>query len=244
MAEDGGGRMGVLGRVLVICALIVGVSVPLGWLLRDAAPVADPADDPRELVVVIHGLGRSRVSMGLLAWRLEKAGYRVVNWGYSSTTHTLPELGAALSARVARETHSAPRVHFVGHSLGNIVVRWAVAHHRPARMGRVVMLAPPNQGAVAADRFTPYLGWFLRPLSELGTADSSTVRRLGSPPPDVEVAVIAGEHDGKVSLDEARLPGARAFAVVPAAHTFLMNRSDVADLVTGFLRDGTFPKTD
>ena len=236
-----GGRMGVFGRVMVMVALILGVSLPLGWLLRDSVPVRDPAKDPRELVVVIHGLGRSRVSMGLLAWRLERSGYRVLNWGYSSTRHTLPELGDMLAERVARETHSAPRVHFVGHSLGNIVVRWTVAHHRPERLGRVVMLAPPNQGAVAADRFTPYLGWFLRPLSELGTADSSTVRRLGSPPPDVEVAVIAGEHDGKVSVDEARLPGARAFAVVPAAHTFLMNRRDVARMTVGFLRTGAFP---
>jgi pimeloyl-ACP methyl ester carboxylesterase len=139
---------------------------------------------------------------------------------------------------VARDADGA-RVHFVGHSLGNILVRWVLTHQPPERTGRVVMLAPPNQGSAAADRFTPWVGWFLRPISELRTREGSTVRTL-APLRGVEVGIIAGEFDGKVSTAEAQLPGARDFRVVPAAHTFIMDRRDARALTTRFLRTGRF----
>ena len=88
---------------------------------------------------------------------LERQGYRVVNWGYSSYTDSVPALGEALARDVERDLGGAPRVHFVGHSLGNVIVRWMLANDAPGRVGRVVMLAPPNQGSAAADRWSPYL---------------------------------------------------------------------------------------
>lgn len=209
------------------------------WMViaQDGAP--DGPGDRRELVVLVHGMGRSRASMWTLGRSLEAEGYRVLNWGYSSYSDSVPALGAALAADVAREIGEAPRVHFVGHSLGNVIVRWALAHERPERAGRVVMLAPPNQGSAAADRYAPYVAWLMPPIRELRTARNSTVRTLPAPR-DVEVGVIAGEYDGKVTVEETRLPGARAHAVIPAAHSFLMNRDDVQRMTTRFLREGRF----
>jgi hypothetical protein len=77
------------------------------------------------------------------------------------------------------------------------------------------------------------------PIEELRTAPGSTVRTLPAPR-GVDVGVIAGAHDGKVSVDETHLPGEREHAVVPAAHTFIMNRRDVRDLTLRFLRTGRF----
>jgi pimeloyl-ACP methyl ester carboxylesterase len=201
-------------------------------------PVGSAAGDAREVVFTIHGLGRTRVSMALLARSLERDGFRVVNWGYSSTSATVPEIAQALAEEVERQAASAARIHFVGHSLGNIIVRWMLAHAPPPRPGRVVMLAPPNQGSRAADRFAPWLGWLLRPLPELRTVNGSTVRALAEPW-GVEVGVVAGIYDRKVSLQEARLAGAE-HVEVPAMHSFLMNRRDVRALVTRFLRTGSF----
>ncbi|HEX7241728.1 MAG TPA: alpha/beta fold hydrolase [Longimicrobiaceae bacterium] len=196
--------------------------------------------EKRELVVLLHGLGRTRLSMAPLAWALERQGYDVLNWGYSSTSASIPELGTALSDRLASLEGPPPeRVHFVGHSLGNVIVRWVLANRPPENVGRVVMLAPPNQGSRAADRYAPWLGWLLRPLPELRTRDGSTVRTLALPE-GVEVAVIAGRYDGKVSVEESHLDGEKAHLVVPAAHTFLMNRADVRSLTLRFLGTGSF----
>jgi pimeloyl-ACP methyl ester carboxylesterase len=207
---------------------------------RAAKPDA-PEESPRELVVLVHGMGRSPLSMVRLERDLEKAGYRTMNWGYSSYCCTIGELGARLRRDVDRERGDAKRVHFVGHSLGNILIRWVLTREeRPADVGRVVMLAPPNQGSGSADRYARWLGAVLKPLPELTTDSLSTVMQLPVPE-NVAIGIIAAERDGKVTLAQTRLPGAARHVSVPGMHTFVMNRADVRKLVRAFLRDGEFP---
>jgi alpha-beta hydrolase superfamily lysophospholipase len=195
--------------------------------------------DRRELVLLVHGMGRTPISMFLLGRRLERAGYRVASFGYLSTTGTVADLGAALARRVHALAGEAPHVHFVGHSLGNIIVRWMLANERPVRPGRVVMLAPPNQGAAVADRWARWVGWAMPHIHELRTHPHTTARTLPLPD-DVDVGIIAGQHDGKVRVHETHLDGARDHAVVPSYHTFIMNRADVHQLICAFLRHGRF----
>ena len=209
--------------------------------VRPPGPAPAEAPAPGELVVLVHGMGRTPLSMLPLERRLERAGYVVLNWGYSSTCCGVSELGARL--RQAVEAHPARangRVHFVSHSLGGILVRRVLAEDDlPFVTGRVVMLAPPNQGSRAADRQAPALGWLLRPLPELRTAGMRSAPSLAVPA-EVEVGVIAGRYDAKVSVAESRLEGMDGHVVVPATHAFLMLRADVQRRVLEFLRDGAF----
>jgi pimeloyl-ACP methyl ester carboxylesterase len=230
--------LGRIGRgVLMLALLSVIVSAAAAEVGGYRAP--PPPDDARELVFLVHGMGRTPVSMYLLERRLEAAGYRVVNFGYSVAADSIGELGGELAHAVAEQAGSAPRIHFVGHSLGNILVRWMLVHAPPPAAGRVVMLAPPNQGAAAADRYGEWIGWLLRPVRELGTGEASVPRKLPTPG-DVEIGVVAGARDGTVRVAETRLDGAREHVVVPAEHTFIMNRGDVHQLVLRFLREGSF----
>lgn len=197
------------------------------------------AGDTRELVILVHGMGRSPASMWLLGRRLERSGYRVVRFGYPSTRGTVAEAGAALSRRAAEHAGDAPRVHFVGHSLGTVIIRCMLAHAPPPRAGRVVMLAPPNQGSAAADRWARWIGWAMPYIRELRTVPGSTARTLALPG-GAEVGIIAGGLDGKVRVAETQLAGARDHVVVRAFHSFIMNRRDVHRLVDRFLRNGRF----
>jgi hypothetical protein len=104
----------------------------------------------------------------------------------------------------------------------------------------VVMLAPPNQGAAAADRWARWVGWAMPTIHDLRTLPESTVRNLPGLPAEVDVGIIAGMRDAKVRVHETQLDGARDHAVVPAYHTFIMNRADVHQLICTFLRDGRF----
>lgn len=227
-------------RVLAALACVALMATGAGAAVVATDQTGEPAgpEDRRELVVVVHGMGRSRASMWLLGRALEGQGYRVLNWGYPPRD-SVPKLGAELAAEVDQKMGSAPRVHFVGHSLGNIIIRAALAGERPERAGRVVMLAPPNQGAAAADRYARLTAWALPPIAELRTDRTSTVRRL-PPLRGVEVGVVAGEFDGKVSIAETYLPGARGTVVVPAAHSFIMNRPDVHQHILRFIETGRF----
>lgn len=189
-------------------------------------------------------MGRTSLSMLPLRLALERSGYRVLNFHYSSYGPSIARIGTALARSIDAELseHPAPRVHFVGHSLGNIVLRWVLTHRPPpAELGRFVMLAPPNRGARVADQLTPYVGWLLAPISELRTG-ASTVAEL-PPPTGIEFAIIAGQWDETVSIAETCLPGAKAYAVVPSGHTFILMRRDVFRMVRHFLSEGVLPES-
>ncbi|MBA3848507.1 MAG: hypothetical protein C0502_00745 [Opitutus sp.] len=226
-----------------------------------AAGVKGAADsDPREGVVLLHGVALSGWVMRPLARALGRAGYRVVNLGYPSRTMPAAQIADRWlpDALRAHAVARAPRLHFVVHSLGSLVMRLHLRRRRPANLGRVVMLGPPNHGSAAADHASRngFLRWLMGVnLGPLGTGAGSLAAQLG--PADFEVGIIAGtgrlnplfngvlaghRHDGVVTLESARLEGMGDFLVVPHSHTAMLWRSGVIAQVLAFLRDGRFAR--
>lgn len=211
-------------------------------------------ESARESVVLMHGLGRTRASMALLAERLEWAGYDVTNVDYDSRGGTLAEHADALAAEVSACCAAAPRVHFVGHSLGGLVIRRYLADAAPDSLGRVVLLAPPNQGSEVADWFGEMsLGHLLGPAGMgLGTGENGIPASL--PPPEYDIGIIAGNRslnpigsalipgpdDGMVGVARTKIEDV-PLIVVPRSHTFLMNDPFTTEAVIGFLGTGAFP---
>lgn len=231
--------------------------VPIGLgLLWVASGCFPPPPEGADTVVVVHGLGRTPASMAVLESRLESTGFRVVSFGYPSTSESMEALVELLRAEVTRCCESeSETVHFVTHSMGGVLVRSYLSQQPQAHRGRVVMLSPPSQGSELIDAFadSPMLRLVLGPAgSQLGTDSASLPGQLG--PPRFSLGIIAGNRslnpltswlipgpdDGKVGVDRARVEGASDFKVVPAAHTFIMNRVDVAEEVVHFLRLGRF----
>ena len=215
-----------------------------------------PPPDDAETVVVVHGLGRTAASMSVLELRLETAGYRVVSFGYPSTSEPLELLVERLAEEVSGCCGAASRdVHFVTHSMGGVLV-WSYLAERPEpHRGRVVMLSPPSQGSELIDALgeSPLVRLVLGPAGmELGTDSADVAGRLA--PAAFTLGIIAGDRslnplaswlipgpdDGKVSVERARADGAADFLVLPATHTFIMNREDVAEETISFLRTGRF----
>ena len=104
------------------------------------------------------------------------------------------------------------------------------------------MLAPPNQGALMANRFAPVAGWLLEPIDELRNDSSATVRNIPTPS-GVEIGVIAGRDDSTVRLEETHVAGETAHIVVKGNHTFIMREEEVHRLTIEFLRSGRFTPT-
>ena len=104
-------------------------------------------------VIVLHGLGEGRRSMRPLVDFLRKnIDATVLSFGYASTSTGIDDHGRAL-ADVIQGLPAADSISFVGHSMGNLVVRrWMglAAEDDLARVRRMVMLGPPNQGSELA----------------------------------------------------------------------------------------------
>lgn len=231
------------------------------WVLACALLAAIPAGaaepPPAECVFVLHGLARGARSMARLSTQLSDARFVVHNLDYPSTEEPFPRLVALLRTRVDHEGAACPAIHFVTYSLGGLVVRAFLEQSPPSRLGRVVMIAPPNHGSQIVD----HLGdtWIFRTLlgpvaSELGTTPESVPNRLG--PPRYPLGIIAGDrainplgavllpdpHDGAVSADSTRLDGMSDFLVVHRSHTFIMQAPEVATQTIAFLRYGRFER--
>lgn len=240
---------GVVGSPAMDAAEPAGVGASKGSVAVEAT------DSTSGTVVLLHGLGRTERSMRALERSLEAAGYRVVNLGYPSRDHTVQELVDTLAADLEAccAAHEG-RLDFVTHSLGGILVRAYQGVHGSARIGRVVMLSPPNQGSELVDRIPDgLLRLVLGPaVLQLGTDSASAIHEL--PPVDFELGVLTGnatlnplfswwlpgEDDGKVTVESAWTEGADDLRVVPYSHTWIMQREQVIEQVLIFLATGRF----
>ena len=220
-----------------------------------------PSDDNirGECVVLLHGLSRTYRSMNGMQETLTDTGYHTVSLNYPSTKKTIESIaGEDFPPAVDKCREFNPAViHFVTHSLGGIVVRKAFNESRPANLGRVVMLSPPNRGSDVADKLKGW--WFYIWLNgpagmQLSTAVDSVPNQLGSV--DYPVGVITGDRhaffdawfsflipgrdDGKVSVERTKVDGMSDFLVVHKSHPFIMNSDYVMAETIHFLTYGIF----
>jgi pimeloyl-ACP methyl ester carboxylesterase len=219
---------------------------------------AAPPDTPqasKETVILMHGILGHPVMMKRIEWTLERAGYTVININYASRKKMVEEAAADL-AQVVRQMDPSSKIHFVGFSLGSIVIRYYLSHSPPGNAGRFVMIAPPNHGSELADTLYRY-GWFRflygdKAITQLRGSNHAFYEGVGIP--SVPFGIIAGglcngrglsrdlpgDDDGSVSLHSARLEGAADFFVIRGQHTGLLLKQETADQVVAFLSSGQF----
>jgi pimeloyl-ACP methyl ester carboxylesterase len=201
-----------------------------------------------EEVILAHGLWVPGVVMQPLAARLARAGFRCHTFSYMGALRPL-EVHAERLARLAREVGPA---HFVGHSLGGLVILEALNLKPQVAAGRVVLLGTPARGCYAGRRIARYPAgrWFLgqsetlwregrlahwtRPEA-LGVIAGSLPLGLGR-----LFGALPGVNDGVVSLAETEVEGMADRAEMPIGHSAMLISARVAAQIAAFLSDGKF----
>ncbi len=183
-----------------------------------------------------------------LAARLHTAGFRCHLFGYPGRDRPL-EAHAERLARFARDIGPA---HFVGHSLGGLVVLQALEQDRSLAAGNVLLVGAPASGNFAGRRLAQHGWgrWFLgaseplwregrgarwtrpEPLGVLaGTLPFGLGRLFGALP---------GANDGVVRVEETAVEGMREQAVLPVGHSAMLVSARVAAQAVSFLNDARF----
>lgn len=199
-------------------------------------------------VILVHGLWVPAVVMTPLAARLQAAGLRCHLFSYPGRGRPL-QAHAERLARTARELGPA---HFVGHSLGGLVVLETLLRHSETSAANVVLLGTPARGNFAGRRLAQHGWgrWFLgasKPLWREGRAAHWTrPEPLGVVAGTVALGLgrlfgaLPGPNDGVVRVEETDVEGMRERIVLPVGHSMMLLSARVAAQVVAFLRDAHF----
>ena len=203
-----------------------------------------------ETIVLVHGLWMNGIDMTLLESRLEKSGIQALRFSYPSMGSTPRENAARLDSFAS--AIDTPAIHYVGHSLGGIVIRHLFFDYPNRKPGRVVTLGTPHRPSYAAHSLSSYT------LGKLMLGQSTVDGLLGNIPPwsgTHDLGSIAGTlevglgrifnglpspNDGTVTVEETRLQNMKEHVTVKASHFGLLLSPVTARLCHNFIHKGSF----
>lgn len=214
------------------------------------------------LVILLHGILRSKTDMLPLALYLKKRGYDVLNILYPSRKKSLEELAEFIHEKItACPDYGADKpLHFVTHSMGGLIARYYIETYKPKNLGKVVMLSPPNTGSEFADVLLNHKLWakpyraFFGPAGAQLTTDytlkgTNITYPLGIIAGTRSINPLAlwalpkskvGAHDGIVPVERTKIDGMTAHITLPVNHTFMMFNRDVMEQTEQFLEKEKF----
>jgi hypothetical protein len=193
--------------------------------------------DVTRSALLVHGLGRTPVSMFPLAGPIRRAGVRPHFFGYSASVESMPRIVARLKRTL---TNRRPEF-LIGHSLGAILLRLALTELPPTAVKHFLMLGPPNQSPRLARYFVKWGLPFRLFAGSSGRFLSDPDEFLRLHPPPCPTTVFAGTagptgrfspfgsepNDGIVSVSETRLDDSHEPIQIPALHTWIMSHPTV-----------------
>ena len=202
-------------------------------------------------VLLVHGLGRTSLSLRRLGRTLSKDGHRPAYFAYRPWAESYTGMRDRLAARILTLRGDGLPYALIGHSLGGLLLRDALARTAGPMPELLVLLAAPaaaSRAARLAWRIPPFR-WFAR---DAGRQLAEWREPAAIPEPSCRCIVIAGTrgptsgwwpvggeaNDGILAVSEAAIGGSTRLATVPATHTFIMNHRDTRAIIRDALATG------
>lgn len=204
----------------------------------------------RDTVVLVHGLWMHGWVMRLMGMRLRRCGFHPAFFSYPSMRSSLSQNALLLSNFVAGI--AAPRIHFIGHSLGGLLVLQMLAEYPEKRTGRVILAGSPYNASYVGTRLS-------RGRPGRYILGRSMLQWLGQKAPkgdaQYELGVIAGcksmgggrlifrlphPNDGVVTVEETQMPEITDRIVLDVSHSGMLLSAGLVRQACSFLRRGHF----
>lgn len=218
-------------------------------------PIQEGGEDA---VIVIHGFARRARSMNKIAKKIHQSGYEVRNVDYDSIHQSIDEIKEEVFTKFDQyiADSQSREIHFIGHSLGGLLVRAYLDQTTVKNLGSVVLMGAPNKGSQLVNQYEDkwYFSWLGPAVFELKVGGSQFLKELKAPYYKVGViagskpyskfsaGMLEGDHDGLVTVESTKLKGMHDFIVIDVNHSRMKRDPRVIEQVIYFLKHGQFKK--
>ena len=225
-------------------------------VIKDGPNVILPGEG--DYLVILHGWTIGIDNMGDARDFFSEAGFHVIGLHYPTRKERPDELiDDYIKPSIAKYcTDPEKKIHFLTHSLGGVLLRQYLQTDRPDNLGRVVMLAPPNNGIELVDQFSDvraFVRFFGPTALQLRTDESSWPKRLGKADYPLGIImgttrheipitskILPGGDDGIVSVDSGKVEGMSQLIALTGFHTVLPVMDSALEQANHFIESGKF----
>lgn len=211
----------------------------------------------QECVVLLHGYLRNSKCMNPIEIELIAKGYNVQNISYPSTDYSIEILSKEhIAPKIDHK--SCDKIHFVGHSMGGIIIRHYLASNKIDNLGHVVLITTPNGGSTLVSDIDSnkafawaMLGEAVRQLAP----ESELLKNLPAPQynvgiitasksinPFTSIFMLEGPNDGTLTVESMKIPNAKDIIDFERNHTTVLLHPEISDQIDHFLKNGRFIK--
>lgn len=206
-------------------------------------------------VIIIHGLYGKKINYSRLIKAMKK-DFAVHFFAYSMNA-TIPEI----SEQLELFTNQIKKFHVITYSFGSIILRNFAARFGSEKIDRVVMAVPPNQGSELLRKIM-VLKTGQRMFGRLIKDFLAHELEYLPTEPELHAGVIAGtqpktsmssainkfvsrvfdtrDSDGKVKIEETKLPYMKDFITIDDYHDGLGKNNQFIKSAIQFLKTGSF----
>ncbi|MDR1731729.1 MAG: alpha/beta fold hydrolase [Synergistaceae bacterium] len=205
------------------------------------------------VVVLVHGFFRRGGDMRYLAEALKRQGFCTFSPTLPTVFQNVRTCSEELERQLEGRFDEKRVIHFVGHSMGGLIIRDYLSRRLVEGLGRVVLIGTPNRGTRHSNRllWLSFLGRVLRALPDLAEPGPDIPPPLNHPTPEIGIVIgthpdpvrkrlLPEENDGLVPSRSVRGVTARDELTVSCCHERLHWRADVATAIAAFLETGKF----
>ncbi|OBU29664.1 alpha/beta fold hydrolase [Photobacterium kishitanii] len=213
-----------------------------------------------ENIIVIHGFGQNAKGMEFITNGLKNTGYNTCVLEYKTVGRSVD----TIKKQVVKQINdcfltfdNSYNTHFIGHSLGGLMIRSYLADHpsmlNKRKIDKVIMMGTPNNGSPISDSYREksIFGLLGEMSLALGTDEGDLAKSL--PEPFYKTGIIAGNkpwritrkafnepNDGLVPVSSTKLPNMGDFIELNVDHASMRTNQLVIGHILEYLDKGKF----
>jgi len=203
----------------------------------------------KEIIVLVPGIGFGGIEMMFLSHQLQHFGFKTKLFCHNPWRNTIEEKAESLNNFIS--LFNANKIHYVGHSMGGLIIMQMFIIHPHQHPGNIVTLGTPHNGckslksALTLPGFKYLLGKCLISSGEMGILPLPKNNHVGAIAGKLNILLgyllrLQTPNDTLISVAETQHPDLKDSFTIYASHASMLFSKKVAKNIAFFLKNGCF----